>query len=70
MKGVFYMRIVLTRCDKCRRAFLENKYKTTKLSYTRPCIGERTFDLCEACLNDLISSLADSDDKPLYIPGE
>lgn len=64
------MKIVLSRCDRCRMAYLEDQHKTTSVSYTRNGNGKETFDLCDKCLIEIISSLADDDSKPLYIPGD
>lgn len=65
------MKIVLSRCDRCRTACLDDQHKTTSVSYTRIAGKKNVFDLCDACLTELINSLAKpDDDKPLYIPGE
>jgi hypothetical protein len=65
------MKIILSRCDRCRKAYLEEQHKTTPVSYSRIACNKETFDLCDECLVDLIASLAKPDDnKPLYIPAE
>ena len=66
------MKIVLSRCDRCRTAYLEEQHRTTSVSYTKSACSKKSFDLCDKCLAELVASLANPDDKnkPLYIPGE
>ena len=65
------MQLILSRCDKCKKAYLKENYKTTEISYTRFGSGQKSFDLCDTCLDELISSMSDEKgDLPLYIPGD
>lgn len=64
------MEILLSRCDKCHIAYFAEEYKTTKVYYNRHLSGDKTIDLCDKCLDNLISTLAAFNDKSLLIPKE
>ncbi len=65
------MELILTRCDKCKKAYRKEKNKVITISYSRFGYDHNTFDLCETCLNELTLSLTDqNDDFPPYVPGD
>ena len=65
------MELIYTCCDKCKKTYPKEKCKTTKISYSRYGYDHNTFDLCDTCLEELISSISDQKgDLPLNVPGD
>ena len=65
------MKIILSRCDKCHIAYLEEQHKTTPVAFISQSGKKSSYDLCDKCRDEILSALAEAENnKPFYIPGD